>query len=51
MAGPTGLDYAVLPVVMDLQGIGPAERAECFAGVQEMEREALQIFTRKRANG
>lgn len=51
MAGPTGLDYAVLPVVMDLQGIDPAERAECFAGVQEMEREALQIFGRKRANG
>lgn len=50
MAGPTGLDYAVLPVVMDLQGIAPAERAECFAGVQEMESEALKIFGRN-ANG
>ena len=45
MSGPTGLDYAVLPAVMDLFEV--AHRAECFAGVQVMEIEALDVFRTK----
>jgi hypothetical protein len=48
MAGPTGLDYAALPVVMDLLEV--ELRAECFAGVQVMEAEALE-FLRLKNNG
>ena len=48
MSGPTGLDYAALPAVLDLLGI--TERADCFAGVQIMESEALDIF-RARSSG
>lgn len=42
--GPTGLDYGVLPAVMDLAGIEPEQRAEVFADVRVMEREALQAM-------
>lgn len=45
MAGPTGLDYAVLPAVMELFEV--AHRADCFAGVQVMETEALDVFRTK----
>lgn len=42
--GPTGLDYGVLPAVMDLAGIETEQRAEVFADVRVMEREALQAM-------
>jgi hypothetical protein len=48
MNGPTGLDYAALPVVMDLLEV--ERRAECFAGLQVMEMEALEVF-RSKNNG
>lgn len=48
MAGPTGLDYAVLPVVMALYEI--EHRADCFSGVQVMEIAALEVF-RNKSNG
>lgn len=44
MGGPTGLDYAVLPVVMDLQDVAQADRAELFDSIRVMESEALRVF-------
>ena len=41
MDGPTGLDYSVLPVVMDLVGVDAGDRNKVFADVRLMEREAL----------
>lgn len=41
MAGPTGLDYGVLPGVMDLIGIAPERRKEVFSDVRVLESEAL----------
>ena len=41
MDGPTGLDYSVLPVVMDLVQVEPGDRRRVFADVRIMEREAL----------
>ncbi|MGV6394508.1 DUF1799 domain-containing protein [Pseudomonas caspiana] len=41
MDGPTGLDYSVLPVVMDLVGVDASDRNKVFADVRLMEREAL----------
>lgn len=40
-AGPTGLDYAALPAVLNLRRIPRADRAEVFEGVKIMERAAL----------
>jgi hypothetical protein len=48
MGGPTGLDYAALPAVMDLLEV--ERRTECFAGLQVMESEALEVF-RLKSNG
>jgi hypothetical protein len=49
MNGPTGLDYTALPPVMDLLAVQEKdERAECFAGMRVMEREALEVFGRNR---
>lgn len=47
MSGPTGLDYGVLPVVLDIKQIEPPQRAEIFADVQIMEAEALRFFAEK----
>lgn len=44
MSGPTGLDYTVLPVVMDLIDVPKESRAECFEGVRVMESEALKVI-------
>ena len=41
MAGPTGLDYNVLPGVMDLIGIDQERRREVFGDVRVLESEAL----------
>lgn len=48
MSGATGLDYAALPVVMDLLEV--ENRAECFSGLQVMESEALEVM-RNKTNG
>lgn len=37
-----GLDYAALPAVMRWVGVPPAERADCFAGLQILEAAAAQ---------
>jgi hypothetical protein len=39
MGGATGLDYSVLPAVMDLVGI--EDRTEVFAMIRIMEQAAL----------
>jgi hypothetical protein len=43
-AGPTGLDYGVLPSVMALVGVAEEDRPDTFQAVQVMEAEALRIF-------
>lgn len=47
MGGATGLDYAVLPTVMDIVGIRKKARRDVFAAVREMENEALAIFAER----
>lgn len=44
MGGATGMDYAAIPVVMDLHGVPPAERRECFRQLRVMEAAALQVI-------
>lgn len=48
MSGPTGLDYAVLPGVMGMLGIGRGDRKDVFDGVRVMESEALKVLSEKR---
>lgn len=48
MAGATGLDYTVLPAVMDLQDIAPEHRRERFEEIRTMERAALKAMADKR---
>lgn len=48
MSGPTGLDYAVLPGVMGVLGIGRKDRRDVFDGVRVMESEALKVLSEKR---
>lgn len=40
--GRTGIDYSVLPVVMDLHEINPTERKQMFADLKIMETAALE---------
>lgn len=42
MSGLVGLDYAALPVVMDLRGVAAADRGEVFDGLRVMESAALE---------
>lgn len=52
MSGPTGLDYSVIPAVMRLAGVPPAQRNEVFEVVRQMESEALTHFAeRTKKNG
>lgn len=44
MSGATGLDYGVLPAVMELLGIAPDERPGVFEDVRVMESEALKVM-------
>lgn len=48
MGGPTGLDYAALPAVMDLCGVKKKMRADAFAALRVMEAEALRILAERR---
>lgn len=45
MNGPTGLDYSVLPQVMDMLAI-EGDKATVFTDVRIMERKALEVFNR-----
>ena len=47
MAGPVGLDYAVLPWVADQLCISARKVREAFADVQAMERAALNIMAER----
>lgn len=47
MGGPTGLDYAALPVIMDFAGI-TQDRSEIFTAIRIMESEALNVFSSNR---
>lgn len=40
--GPSGIDYSVLPVVMDLHNINQQDRTQLFADLQVMESAALE---------
>lgn len=47
MAGPVGLDYAVLPWVADQLRISARKLREAFPTVQAMERAALVIMAER----
>lgn len=47
MSGPTGLDYAVLPAVMQLEGVRKKDRADLFDCVRAMEGAALSVIHKK----
>lgn len=54
MGGATGLDYSALPVVEDRLGVPKQRRAECFRGLQIIEREVLRVWgeaAKARQNG
>lgn len=51
MAGATGMDYAAMPVVMDMVGVEGANRPDVFASVQLMEQEALATMAENRDDG
>ena len=44
MGGPTGLDYAAVPVVMEMQEVAPGDRRRVFEDLRVMEAEALRVF-------
>lgn len=48
MAGPTGLDYAVLPAVMRMVGVPAAERTAVFEDIRVMEDSALETMRKNR---
>ena len=51
MAGATGLDYAAMPVVMDMIGVKSKKRPEVFESVRVMEEEALITWAENRDDG
>lgn len=51
MAGATGLDYAAMPVVMDMVGVARKRRPEVFESVRIMETEALATMAENREDG
>lgn len=54
MGGATGLDYSALPVVEDRLNVPKKRRAECFRGLQIIEREVLRVWSeaaKARQNG
>jgi len=48
MNGATGLDYAVLPTVMDLLGVPADPRRQIFMDVRVMEQAALGAMAEAR---
>lgn len=47
MGAATGLDYGVLPTVMRLAGVPPAERSELFESIRILEAAALEMMRQK----
>ena len=47
MGGPTGLDYAAVPVVMELYEVPAKDRRQVFDDIRVMESEALKVFSEK----
>lgn len=47
--GPTGLDYAALPVAAKLLRMSGRKMREAFAGMRVMEAEALDVFAEQAA--
>ena len=48
MGGPTGLDYAALPVVEARCGVRREKRGDVFAAVRVMECETLNAWAERR---
>ena len=48
MGGATGLDYAALPVCMDMVGVDAADRPGVFNDIRVMEAEALAEMREQR---
>ena len=46
-SGATGLDYAVLPAVLELIGVPVADRSDTFVCLQIMELHALALMRKK----
>lgn len=51
MAGATGLDYAAMPVVMDMVGVRRKNRPDVFESVRIMEEEALTTWAERKKDG
>jgi hypothetical protein len=47
VAGPTGLDYGVLPDVLRLSAIPEADWPDIFAAIRVMEDAALHVMHKK----
>ena len=45
MSGPTGLDYAGVLAVMEINGIAPEDRRERLQELRVMERAALDVMS------
>lgn len=45
-SGVIGLDYAALPVVMDMLGVTSSERGSIFEDLRVMEAEALKVINK-----
>jgi hypothetical protein len=48
MAGPTGLNYQAVEIVMRQRRIKRVDQAEVFETIQEMERASLQAWSELR---
>jgi hypothetical protein len=46
-AGPTGLDYAALPMVMDVHGVPQQHRHDVFEDVRVLESAALEELLKR----
>lgn len=49
MAGPVGLRYEAIPVVLRLLGVARAAWPDTFSALRVMEAEALSFFSERRA--
>lgn len=47
MAGPTGMDYAAIPVTLRLMAVPRAEWPQLFADLRVMEGAALEAMSRR----
>ena len=49
MAGPIGLRYEVIPIVLRMQGVRRQDWPHVFECIRVMEGEALRFFAERRA--